>query len=259
MTWNRTWGRWEWEDGEQALEIDRNGGGLLGRPRTILKRLWMNEWILISSWTLICSKFSLISVFHQFVCYTELEPPFRQTSDFQQMEILCTVHWIKTFSKLKSYSLSKLYGSKFTVAIKIQYNWTIYYYNVTFSLVILLLLCSCVTEQYLEMRFQILTTSSMKLTVFWDVLCSLVESDRHFRGAALKCQAVFTILCGVASQKTVTITFLNVLSVWYLNVSCTYPISHINVELTVISFFRNRFLVSSQLIIFLIAQHIFFY
>jgi hypothetical protein len=33
-------------------------------------------------------------------------------------------------------------------------------------------------------RFQVLTALSLNMTVFWDVApCSLVEVDRHFRGA----------------------------------------------------------------------------
>jgi hypothetical protein len=35
------------------------------------------------------------------------------------------------------------------------------------------------------MRFQVVTTVSMKMTVFWDVvLCSLVDSDQCFGGAS---------------------------------------------------------------------------
>jgi hypothetical protein len=38
--------------------------------------------------------------------------------------------------------------------------------------------------KYVElMRFQVLTATSMKMTVFWDVApCSLVATDRRFRG-----------------------------------------------------------------------------
>jgi hypothetical protein len=49
-----------------------------------------------------------------------------------------------------------------------------------------------------QMRFQVLTAASIKLTVFWDVApCSPVETDRRFRGAyclwaALMMEAVST-------------------------------------------------------------------
>jgi hypothetical protein len=34
-----------------------------------------------------------------------------------------------------------------------------------------------------NMRFQVLTAASMKMTAFWDIVpCSLVEVDRRFRG-----------------------------------------------------------------------------
>jgi hypothetical protein len=37
---------------------------------------------------------------------------------------------------------------------------------------------------FILVRFDVLTVAIMKLTVFWDIAqCSLVEVDRHFRGA----------------------------------------------------------------------------
>jgi hypothetical protein len=67
--------------------------------------------------------------------------------------------------------------------------------------------------KYVVVIFQVLTAANMKMTVCWDVaLCSLVETDRRFRGAiALMMEAVsktetlvnFTRLHGPTAQKTV--------------------------------------------------------
>jgi hypothetical protein len=36
----------------------------------------------------------------------------------------------------------------------------------------------------MKLRFQVVTATSMKMAVFWDVApCSLIDTDRHFRGA----------------------------------------------------------------------------
>jgi hypothetical protein len=51
-------------------------------------------------------------------------------------------------------------------------------------------------------KFRVLTVASMKMTVFWDVApCSLVETDRHFRGTnCLHHQG--DVLHGATSHKT---------------------------------------------------------
>jgi hypothetical protein len=63
------------------------------------------------------------------------------------------------------------------------------------------------------MRFQVLTATSMKMTVFRDVTpCSLVDVCRRFRGAC----CLQTRLHGAASQKTVIFITL----IFWTNISC---------------------------------------
>jgi hypothetical protein len=51
------------------------------------------------------------------------------------------------------------------------------------------------------MRYQVLTATSMKMAVFWDVsLCSLVYIDRRFRGAY--CHIVALMMEAVSSSET---------------------------------------------------------
>jgi hypothetical protein len=58
-------------------------------------------------------------------------------------------------------------------------------------------------ENITKMRFEILTVTSMKMAVFWDVApCSLIDIDRRFRGAYCHHHQGL-ILHGATSQKTV--------------------------------------------------------
>jgi hypothetical protein len=80
--------------------------------------------------------------------------------------------------------------------------------------------CRILSKNNHTMRFQVLTATRIKTTVFWDVApCSLVETDRRFRGAfclhhqgrrpdyggskhLLKRRSISTRLHGATSQKT---------------------------------------------------------
>jgi hypothetical protein len=44
---------------------------------------------------------------------------------------------------------------------------------------------------YKNVRFQVLTAATMKVTVFWDIApCSLVQIDRRFKGVSLMMELV---------------------------------------------------------------------
>jgi hypothetical protein len=75
----------------------------------------------------------------------------------------------------------------------------------------------CSTQSFI--RFQGLTTASMKMTAFWNiVLCGLTEVYKHFRGAyclhhcpwrqyaSLKHWSTYTILHSAISKKAVIFT-----------------------------------------------------
>jgi hypothetical protein len=68
-------------------------------------------------------------------------------------------------------------------------------------------------KKYYQVRFQVLTATSTKMTVFWDVVqCSLVETYRRFGNAyssiTLKIEAVSTSETSVNFYKT-TFIFMN--------------------------------------------------
>jgi hypothetical protein len=90
-------------------------------------------------------------------------------------------------------------------------------------------------------KFQVLTAKCMKMTFLWDVApCSLVDTDRHFRGAiiALMMEAVSSSETSVttyqtASQRT-AIFYIDSFTVWEPQIS-----------LTGLVIFRNDFIFSS--------------
>jgi hypothetical protein len=55
----------------------------------------------------------------------------------------------------------------------------------------------------IQMRFQVLTAPSMKISVFWDVVpYSLVETDRRFRGAHCLIRAMALIMEEISTSET---------------------------------------------------------
>jgi hypothetical protein len=57
----------------------------------------------------------------------------------------------------------------------------------------------------LEVRFEVLTAASMKMTIFWVVvLCSLVEVYRRFRGVAT---SITTLMMEAASTSKMLVNF----------------------------------------------------